>query len=149
FALLETGWSGESFLRASAVALAGYVLLAQLPVVSDRWFRPTQTVMGGLAVVLSVGVALVCGESLQRTAGPIAGGLVLAAGVLLALRTDGRRGQELVYAALSLAVLLVAELGWAFLDLRGPALGLRRSVALVTALAIGTVGFSFGLARRL
>ena len=114
-----------------------------------RGFRPTQTVVGGLAVVLSVGVALVWGEPFQRTAGPIALSLVLAATALLAMRTDGRRGQELVYATLSLAVLLVAELGWAVVDLSEPAVWLRCSVALVAALSLGTVGTSFGLARRL
>ncbi len=94
-------------------------------------------------------MSLAWGEPLQRAAGPLAVALALAALVLLAEQVSDPRGRALTHAALGLGVLLAAEIGWAALDLTAPALALRRTVALVAALAFGTVGCCFGLARRL
>ena len=155
-------------LRSAGVSLSGFVLFAQglfnraqwfvtrgyRPATqSDSgstdnsfWFVPSQVTVGLVAVALGAGVALAGGEPAQRLLGPLAASLVVAAGVLLVNGSPGR-GPRLVYATLALGILMAAELGWAALDLAGQALALRRTVAVVAALAGGTVVYSFGLGR--
>src|SRR5581483_4537713 len=93
------------------------------------WFVPTQVTVGAVAVAFSFGVALVWGNAVERLTGPLAATAVGAAVAMLANRTTGRRGRELVYLSFALGALTIAELGWASLDLIGPALAFQRTVA--------------------
>jgi hypothetical protein len=167
--LKDTGLTGEPALRVATVAVASYVLLAQVfsgrmqnlfirlgylpaddsnsaPTDQPIWFVAAQITIASVAVGLSAGVALAWGNPAQRLLGPLAAGLTCAAGVLLVNRSAGR-GSGLAYATFAVGALTVAEIGWALVNLHGPAVMLNRTAAVVAGLAFATIGCSFAIVR--
>jgi len=166
--VLQAGGGSLSLLaRVSMLLLAGYVLLTtmvacvareswlqslRLPwplAPSQGWFLPAQGGVGALVFALSLGVTLVLDGMSERFTGPLAVGLLILAGVLLAdFAVDSRR-RSLRVATLLLGVLMLTEIGWAFFDPAVNAIVLHRSVFVLIALAVGTVVCGFGLPRLL
>jgi hypothetical protein len=174
-------WPPSSLVRTALLMSAGYVLVtALLARVSERrelwrkvlrlplrafpksqgWFVPTQATVAGLVVLASAAVSLMDGSSLERFAGPLAVGLIMIAGVVLAWRPSGEPEEEIRgitlswarpmrVAVLLLGVLLLSELDWALFDSTVPAIGLHRAVAVLMALALTTVIYGFCLSRLL
>jgi hypothetical protein len=168
--LLQGGEGTLSLLaRASMLLLAGYVLLTSIvarvgytserwlqslrlpwPLASSqKWFVPAQVSVSGLVVLLSLGVTLVLGTMGERFTGPLALSMLLPAGALLAGLTVASDRRTVRDATLLLGVLFIAELGWAVFDPNLAAITLHRSVAVLFALAAGTVIYGFGLPRLL
>jgi hypothetical protein len=122
----------------------------------QAWFVPTQAAVAGLVVLASAAVSLMDGTSLERFAGPLAVGLIMIAGVVLAWRPNGEqeeafRGLTLSwerpmrFAVFLLGVLLLSELDWALFDSTATAGGLHRAVGVLMALTLTTVLYGFGL----
>ena len=142
------------------LALAGYVLLVAaawrlaprfgsarralgLPAPAEgwaaTWLPAAQRIVGGVAVVLGVWVALMLPRGVDRLAAPLAAAALVGAAVLAAgrLAAPGRAGaQDLT---LALAVLALAELGWAALDPAAPTAWLDRGAVLVGAVSLGAL----------
>jgi hypothetical protein len=151
----------------AVLALAGYVLLVAaawrlaprfssarralgLPAPAEGWtetWQPVaQGIVGGVAVILSVWVALGLPRGVDRLAAPLAAAALVGAAVLAAgrLPAPGRRvAQDLT---LALAVLVLAELGWAALEPAVPTAWLDRGAVLVGALSLGAL--ACGLVAR-
>jgi hypothetical protein len=162
-AWVAAGLAGPALARWAAVSLAGYVLVtAELAWADGRsrtgrtepppadpppWFLPAEVAVGLVVVLLSLVVTLVPGRPMLRLPGPLAVGLLVGAGVFLVARRTDRWAVGLAYATLALGALGLTELGWALQAEGTPAPWLRRTVALVEALAAATVVSSFGLTR--
>jgi hypothetical protein len=159
----------EAFCRAAPLALAPYVLLTaglawagprmsglartlRLPEQAgggiDPWFLPAQALVACLVVGLSLWMSLTPAGLRDRLAGPLAAGIVLPAGVLMA----GPKASRWQLATLALGVLVVVEIGWALLEPAGRQaswLWLHRSVLLMATLAVMTLLYGLALARWL
>jgi hypothetical protein len=117
------------------------------PLQPSYWFAVVETIVATIPLLLSVLVAL-SGDTLRmRLFGPLAVGLIIAAGVLLVIRAVGPWRAQLGYATLALGVLLTTEIGWAVIDPAEAAQGLHRWVALLNGLALTTVAYGFVLPR--
>jgi hypothetical protein len=119
---------------------------------SDDVFLPTQSMVAGAVVVLSVWIAVWFDTWAQRLAGPLAVGLLFPAGGLLASLAERRVSRAwsraLRSATLALGVVMVAETSWGTLE-AGPSVWLHRSVWLMMELAVMTVIYGVVLARLL
>jgi hypothetical protein len=115
----------------------------------EIWFPVAQTVVAGLVMALSVAAALDFAPVSERMTGPIAVVLLVAAGVVLAEALAGAWRNGVRYATLALAVLALAEAGWAVLDVNDVALGLHRTAWLVIALGGATLAYAVGLQKVL
>ncbi len=147
---VELGW-------AATLALGGHVALASA--IAWSWPRllgarrslampdrdwpgafvpPVQSLLAAVVVALSVWVALTFPMP-RGFAGPLALVLLIPAGALLAARAVETWADFLCHATLLLGVLVVAETGWVVVGPTAPALGLHRSVVVMTALAVMTM----------
>jgi hypothetical protein len=111
---------------------------------SEAWLLPAQAAASALVLVLSAWACVGFEAPLDRLAGPLSAGALVATGFLLAGRGPGRSPR---YATLLLGVALLTELGWAALDPAVPAAALHRNVLLVSALAVTTAAYGVGLSR--
>src|SRR5262249_1363406 len=75
-------------------------------------------------------------------------GMAIFAVVILVL-ADQEEHQFWKYAGFSLVTLALAEVGFARVDAQAAAPWLHRTVALLAALTVATIGYSFGVARLL
>jgi hypothetical protein len=151
--------ASSQLLCAEAVALAGFFLVTQLVAqvfrrveeiaVDDEPFVIPQAIFTLTAIVLSLIAVMTAGQTFDRLAGPLAVALIVPGVIMLANSATPRWTRDLSYAALSLGVLLAAELSWALVDPGTRAPWLHRTAGLLGALAITTIGYSFGLARIL
>jgi hypothetical protein len=127
----------EQFVRLSALVLAAYVLLAAAVIAAvpslsalmrtlrlpsrlhekppRDWFRLAEAILAGLALALSVWVALSFDTAAGRLAGPAAVALLLPAALLLTARAPVRWIEGMHFSVLSLVVVLGVESGWALL----------------------------------
>ncbi|HEV3263193.1 MAG TPA: hypothetical protein VG013_40535 [Gemmataceae bacterium] len=108
----------------------------------QRWFLPAQGAVALLALGPAVWVSMTFDSSPRRLAGPLASGILLLAGVMMA-RVKKAAHQRLVrFVSLAVSVAVAAELGWAMLD---PAradsgwLWLHRAIFLMAGLALMTL----------
>jgi hypothetical protein len=135
------------------------------------WFLPTQTVVAGIVVGLSVWICLDFATLGERLGGPGAVLLLVLAGVLLAGEWHAFAAQQalgnsprqeraakvwhprwadgLRAGTLILGVVAVVETAWAGLGPTAPALWLHRNVLLMVALALMTLAYGVGLGRLL
>ena len=158
---LETHWPFEELFRPAVLAVAGYALLSQIieriwsrreravEPASASWFTAAQVIVVGLVILLSFPASLVAAETLARMAGPLAIALLMATIVMLASRTVGDWSRGLEHAAFGLAVLLLAEIGWAASDPSAAAPWLHGSVALLAALGFVAAMAAIALPRLL
>jgi hypothetical protein len=104
----------------------------------QSWFLVSQTTFAIVLIGLSLWLTLTFSEIGDRMIGPAAVALLTLTAVLFA--TDGSEFWAARFRSISLtlAVLAVAELGWAALDPGSPAIALHRHVYLVLALAAMT-----------
>jgi hypothetical protein len=143
----------------AGLALAAYVLLTsgiaraarpeQGPGQYAGWFLPAQAGVAGVVVPLTVWTALTFATPAERLAGPVAAALLVGAGVLLAGLAADRRDRAVRYATLALAVLPLAETGWAVLGQDVSPLWLHRSVVALVAVAALTWVEGVALVRLL
>jgi hypothetical protein len=113
------------------------------------WFLTAQATVFLAVVALSVWILLTFPWIQERMCGPLAILLLASAGAILTAAPLDRWAVALRYATLALGVLLVAQAGWALLDLGSPALWLYRSILLMLALVLLTLVYGLVLPRLL
>jgi hypothetical protein len=153
--------------RVSMLLLAAYVLLTSVVAcvarareswlqsmslpwplsTSGNWFLRAQAGVAILALLLSLGVSLAHDALGERFTGPLAVGLMILAGVMLAGFAVESKGRVIRTVTLLLSVVMLMEVGWAIFDPSADAIVLHRSVSVLIALAVTTVLYGFGLPR--
>jgi hypothetical protein len=131
-----------------AARLKTFTRALGIPERSAGWFVPSQLSVAAAVTLLTLWICSAFADWHDRLAGPLASATLFAAGVVLA----GRNSFRLQLATLSLAAVVVIELGWAGIDPGGrdPALvWLHRSVVVMVSLALLTVVYGLVLARWL
>lgn len=111
------------------------------------WLAPAQVGVSVIVIALSVWIALTFAGLGQRLAGPLAAAALIPAGVLLATRFAEPRAGWFRYGTLLLGVLVIAELGWAFLGHDVPAIWLHRNIMLMAGLAVMAAVYANGIGR--
>jgi hypothetical protein len=167
--LQNLDWTPPALARAGMLMLAGHVLLTAVlaglarrlawwrtalrfpPTTGEAlsWFAPTQAGVAWVAVLISLFVAMLHSTTWARLSAPWAVSMLIPAGVYLASQSSGSWRRQLTRATLALGVLLLAEVGWALIDPTASAPWLHRSAAVLTAMALMTVVYGFGLPRLL
>jgi hypothetical protein len=158
-ALASLGAEPARVAQMAALFLGGHILLAAVIAglasawMSRRasppaaWFLPTQAAVAAIVVVLSLWASCYFIAPIDRLAGPCAVALLAGAAVILVGHAAPAAQLSLRYVALSFGVLILAECGWAFLDV-AVAPWMHRTVVVVAALAVATVGYGVVLGRR-
>lgn len=113
------------------------------------WFFPAQAAVAVGCVMLSVWLSLGAQTLEERLAAPLAVGILLPTGALLAGGASGRWAMPLRHATLVLSVLLIAVGGWAVLGPSVPGVWLHRNVLLMAATALMTLVWGVGLVHVL
>jgi hypothetical protein len=160
----ELGWWAAVSLSAFALVVsvlarlgqrgAGLARILRLPAQAERrlggWFVPGQGTVAGLTLVLSLWICLDFASLNERLAGPMALGMFVFAGILLAGLRPERLGVTQVmlvhHAALVAAILTALEIGWALLDPDRPAPWLHRNAVLLAVLTVFAGLYGSGLA---
>jgi hypothetical protein len=163
---LEPRWLGW----AVAVILAAYVLLTtvfswtapygrelwqalRLTAPSrtwpERWFPDAQILLGSVAALLSLWIALSFDTMLSRLGGALTVLFLFSAGAVFSSTTSDRRATGLRYATLALGVVLLTEMTWALLGPTSSALWLYRSILLMISCALMTLVYGIALPRFL
>jgi hypothetical protein len=150
FALLQQHLVLEEILYPAVVWFAEFLLIAQIVewlwsrsasahAADSRaagWFVTFQIAVAAAIVPLTLLASFSSAPVWGRLAGALSVAVLSAVAVVLALRTSGRLAAVLEQAAFGLAMLVVAETGWATFDPKGPAPWLHGSVFLLAAFGL-------------
>ncbi|HLW67906.1 MAG TPA: hypothetical protein VKS79_21495, partial [Gemmataceae bacterium] len=137
-------WDTGNWLAFRALLISWAVLTAALFLMRSKDRPHWAAIFGFLVICMSLGASMF--DPSQPQAAAL--GMAILAVVIMVL-ADREAHPWWKYAGFSMLTLALAEVGFARVDAAAAAPWLHRTVALLAAITVATVGYSFGVARLL